>query len=372
MGGEGADHAADGAAVVQCVAACAVGRRGGATSPDAAMAAAACGASVTTLRRHSAKPGALEACGRRPKLPSVVTDLCFTPAGEDGTSVLSLAAATLHSGAFVWVGEALRDACAPPALHLACAGAIQTVAPIASCGATLPGGFVGRCGDRSVRLWSAPPMEAGGARDGAIDDAPDGAHAAAEAIAPMITPMTLGGLSAGPRSGTQVATAALLPAPREASDAPSDDVAAETLLVMADGAAGLVSWRLAAELTQPRGAEDEALGVDSRRAGRTALPQAQRVHCIALRPTTPTTLACGADDGAAWLLSLESPRDGPHASAHAEAPRWGAARQLVVRTATAAMGAARAPAVVQLTWSADGEWLYAGTADGSVHAVRRP
>ena len=174
----------------------------------------------------------------------------------------------------------------------------------------------------------------------------------------MVAPMTFGGLTGPPRGGMPVAIAPPL-RPPSAVDADSAD--GPTLLI-ADGAAGVISWRL------PGAANDEldygpALGVDSRRAARVPLPGGRRALSLALRPRGTQSaaehaaplLACGCARGAIVLLCLDDERM--------------SARPDVARIVD--VGGAEDD-VTHLLWSADGARLYAAVAGSvAVLAVNR-
>ena len=301
IGGTSADRVGP-SAIVQCVAA-----------TGAAAAAAACGCSVVALSR--AAGGALVAAPPRPPLPSVVTALQFS--GTD-----CLVAGTMHSGAFVWRGAQLHDLSGAPALALDCR------ASIISFGAAAAGTFVARCSDSTVRVW-AP---------GAADDR-------------RVDPMTFGGLckSAG-RAGCQAAGCAVGPADGDAGGVAA--APAPSLLVLADAGASVISWRLDA-------IAPEALGIDTRRAGRTAPFGGRAVLCLALRQATGVgddvapALACGCDDGTVAVMWMAA------AGGEGEAPEWGRPTEL-----TTVISENRPSPITQLVWA--GAWVCAATQDGDV------
>ena len=226
--------------------------------------------------------------------------------------------------------------------------------------------------------------------------------AAVAADARVAVPMTFGGLSPGLRGDSQtvviappaapsvdvtdgaIATAATggAAAADEAAAAPAA-TAASAVLAVADGAAGVIAWQMA--LTHS--ALEDNLGVDSRRAVRLALPDGCSALCIALRPprpNAPPVLACGCERGGVVLLTLDAPAttsssttntntsssittttNTTSSSSSSSSPL--PAPQPVSVTASRVIRLADGPAaartsVLQLTWSADGAWLYAASA----------
>ena len=167
--------------------------------------------------------------------------------------------------------------------------------------------------------------------------------------------MTFGGMASPPRAGGQTGVVEL-PAPPDVSDASAP--AGEIVFTVADGAAGLLLWRLERSSLH---AVECALGVDSRRAARLPLPDGRRALCLAVRPSAPSTtsapmLAVGCEQGTLMLLSL-GPSSNWEAAAEGGA-RASAASERVVRVAASASHALT-ESVAQLAWSTDGMWLYA-------------
>jgi hypothetical protein len=167
--------------------------------------------------------------------------------------------------------------------------------------------------------------------------------------------MTFGALSAGPRSGPQLMSCTM------GGAEPS-----ESLLLMADGAHGLVSWRLSSGFMHADKSEDELeLGVDSRRASRVLLPDGPRVLCLALSQPSAIArapmLACGCDDGTLILLAMAPVVcvDGTDM----RPPDWAVRQRVRFGDEGNRVG------VVQIAWAYDGATVYAGIADGSVHAL---
>ena len=393
-----ADRMPDGQSIVQCVAA------------NASHQAAACGARVLTLHIHTARQqtgagvgdSSLLSASRRPLLPSVVSDLCLAGGGGSGTEHC-LIAGTIHSGVYVWLGAQLAAATAPASLWLECRVSVEGI----SCFPQLEWPYVAHCRDRTVRLWSSttPPHAtlackvaprrktsnassavvrngavgaSGMAADGHVDvsgeETPHDYETLATGLTPealSIVPMSFGGLSAGLRAGAQTALIRYPPLIEEPAGGVAKDrhdASPGLVLAMADGAAGVITWRLAAHDAPQLDAD--ALGIDSRRAGRLPLPGGLRALCIALRPVdddgSPAAreanaplLACGCDKGAVVLLTL--------------------AREAVLSctpVATAAEAACILPVTAEgkirmVEWSADGEWLYAGT-DNGICCIRVP
>ena len=146
--------------------------------------------------------------------------------------------------------------------------------------------------------------------------------------------------------------------PRSAATA-SSAADFDAALVVADGTAGVIIWRLGEAGTSAL--SEDTLGVDSRRSRRIPMPNGIRVISIALRPAVgghshqAPLLACGCDQGRVVLLAL------PH-EAVVRATNLAPVRVLEVSTAGN---------LSLLAWSADGEWLYAGSHTG-VSCIKLP
>ena len=172
--------------------------------------------------------------------------------------------------------------------------------------------------------------------------APDAADGTA---ADDVAPLTFGGLArGGPCAGCQAASCLLPPIDRDTDD----EAALPSVLVIADAAASVISWRL-------DGIGAEALGVDSQRARRTTPLGGRAVLCLALRPGGDgggaPALACGCADGTVAVMRMVSAGGGR------EAPAWGRPTELATSDGAA---------VVQLAWA--GGAVYAATQAGEVCA----
>ena len=190
----------------------------------------------------------------------------------------------MHSAAYVW-----RDAAAERR-RLRRADLRSTAARGRLVRRAMPGAFVARCGDATVRVG---PAAADGA-DG-VDD---------------VAPLTFGGLARGGNcAGARRRAVCCRPDHRHRRRG-----AAPSARRIADAAASVISWRL-------DGIGTEALGVDSR--GRAARRRSAAARCSAsrLRPVTTTAAArprsrAGCADGTVAVMRMVSAGGGR------EAPTW--------------------------------------------------